>query len=163
MPDQPPVLRWVGAPFDHRIDGAALVLAEDGLPGLAIFDVEEHPLAQGAKEVTWLEERLYGIAVGLVACVLPPKEHAAVDVPRDAVPVFDQVRLIVQLRLSQELWRLHLVTPELGHGFGKSVAVLRVLVLDDGDRDAVDDEHDVRTVPLRPGRRLDLPLPRDVQ
>ena len=42
------------------------------------------------------------------------------------------------------------------------VAVLRVLVLDDADRNAVDDEHDVGAVALASGR-LERPFPRDVK
>ena len=49
----------IGAPFDDRVDSAALVLTEDRLLRLAVLDVEEHPLLQRAQELARLEERLH--------------------------------------------------------------------------------------------------------
>ena len=66
------------------------------------------------------------------------------------------------MRGAQQFRRLHLVAPQLRDSPINGIGIRRVLVLNDGDRHAVDDEHHVRTVPFS-GRRLDFPFPRDVE
>ena len=162
VPDEAALLVRVRAARDDLVDGDALMLAQDGLPRLAVLDVEEDPVLQRAQEVGRLEERLHREAVGLLALLLPPRHEAAVGVPGDAVPVVEQVRDVEELRRADQLRRLLLVALELRHGPVDGAAVLRVLVLDDADRHAVDHEHDVGAVALA-GRRLHLPLPGDVK
>ena len=63
---------------------------------------------------------------------------------------------------ADQLRRLDLVAAELLDGALDGVAVLRVLVLDDADRHAVDEKHQVGAVALA-RRRLERPLPGDVK
>ena len=122
------------------VDGAALVLAQDRFPRLAVLDVEQDPVLQRAQEVRALEERLHREAIGLVGRLLPARHVAAGGVPGDAVPVVEQVRDVEELRRADQLRRLDLVAAQLLDAALDGVAVLRVLVLDDADRHAVDDE-----------------------
>ena len=69
---------------------------------------------------------------------------------------------VEQLGRGDQLGRLLLVAPQLGDAPLDGVAVRRVFVLDDGDRHAVGDEHDVCPVTLA-RRGLGRPLPGDVQ
>src|SRR6185369_7413393 len=71
-------------------------------------------------------------------------------------------RDVEELRSTDELRFLGLVTPELFHATLNGVAILGILVLDDADGDAVDDEHDVGAVALA-RRRFQLPLPGDMK
>ena len=109
-----------------------------------------------------LEERLHREAVGLVRRLLPRAMIAPRRVPGDAVPVIEQVRDVEELRRADQLRRLDLVAAQLLDAALDGVAVLGVLVLDDADRHAVDDEHHVGAVALA-GGRLELPLPCDVK
>ena len=80
----------------------------------------------------------------------------------DAVPVVEQVRHVEELRRSHQLGRLPFIAPQLGDAPFYRVRVLRVLVFDDGHRDAVDHEHYIGAVAFS-GRRLEPPLPCHVQ
>ena len=113
VPDQAARLGRIGAALDDRVDGAALVLAQHGLPRLAVLDVEQNPVLQRAQEVGALEERLHREAVGLVRRLLPARHVAAGGVPGDAVPVVEQVRDVEELRRADQLRRLDLVAAQL--------------------------------------------------
>ena len=69
---------------------------------------------------------------------------------------------VEELRRADEFGRLDLVAAQLRDAALDRVAVLGILVLDDGDRHAVDEEHHVRPATLA-RRRLEFPLPGDVQ
>ena len=45
VPDEAPVLHRLGASLDDAVHGTALMLAQHGLPRLAVLDVEEYPVA----------------------------------------------------------------------------------------------------------------------
>ena len=92
----------------------------------------------------------------------PSCHEATRSIPGDAVPVVKEVRHVEKLRGAQQFRRLHLVAPQLRDASINGIGIRRVLVLNDSDRHAVDDEHHVRTVPLS-GLRLDFPFPRDVE
>jgi hypothetical protein len=65
MPDEPPILNRISAALDYGVDGAALMLTQHGLLGLAVLDVEQNPMLKRAQEVSSLEKRLHGEAIGL--------------------------------------------------------------------------------------------------
>ena len=69
---------------------------------------------------------------------------------------------VEELRRAHQLGRLDLVAAQLRDTPLDGVGVRWVLMLDDGDRHAVDDEHHVGAVALA-GRRLEPPLPSHVQ
>ena len=69
---------------------------------------------------------------------------------------------VEELRRAHQLGRLLLVTAQLRDTGLDGVGVGWVLVLDDGDRYAVDHEHHVGTVGLA-GGRLEPPFPSHVQ
>ena len=69
---------------------------------------------------------------------------------------------VEELRRAQEFRCLQLVAPELRDATFDGVDVCWILVLDDGYRDAVDNEHHVGLVGLA-GGRPQPPFPRDVQ
>ena len=69
---------------------------------------------------------------------------------------------VEELRRADQLRRLHFVAAKLRDAALDGAAVLRVLVLDDADRHAVDDEHHVGPVALA-RRWLQLPFPGDVK
>ena len=162
VPDETAGLAGIGAAIDDPVGGAPLVLTEDGLPRFAVLHIEEDPVAQGPQEVGRLEERLDGVAVGLVVLLLPPRRESARDVPGDAVPVVEEVRHIEQLRRRHQLGGDLLVAPQLRQPFLDGVAILRVLVLHDRRRDPVHEEHHIGAA-RPPGRRTDRPLPGDPQ
>src|SRR5579884_2150948 len=158
MPDKAAGRRRVGAAPDDLVDRAALVFAQHGLPRLAVLNIEEDPVLQGAEKVGRLEERLDREAVLLIWGLLPLRDETPVRVPGDPVPVVEQVSDVKELRSAKQLRGLQLVATELLDRPIESAAVLRILVLDDGDREPVNEEHDVGAVSL-PRQRLDLPLP----
>ena len=72
------------------------------------------------------------------------------------------MRDVEELRRPQQFGRLRLVASHLRDALFDGGAVRGILVLDDGGRHAVDDEHHVRAVPFA-GRGRERPLPGDVQ
>lgn len=72
------------------------------------------------------------------------------------------MRDVENLRRADQFRRFEFVAAELLDSALDGVAVLRVLVLDDAHRHAVDDEHDVGPIALARGR-LQRPFPRDVK
>ena len=162
MPDEAAPPGRLRASRHDALHGAALVLAQHGFAGLAVLDVEENPVAQRAQEIGGLEKRLHREPVAVVWALLPARHEAARGVPGDAVPVIEQVGDVEQLGGSDQFGRLLFVAPQLRDAPLDGVAVRRVLVFDDGDRHAVDDEHHVRATALA-GRGLGRPFPGDVQ
>ena len=162
VPDEPAPLRMRGATLDDAVDRAALVLAEHGFSRLAVLDVKENPVPQGAKEVVRLEERLDREPVALLRALLPARHESARRIPGDAVPVVEEVGHVEELRRAHEFGGLLLVAPKLGDAAVDGIGVRRVLVLDDGDRHPVDEEHHIRPVALA-GGGLELPLPSDMK
>ena len=69
---------------------------------------------------------------------------------------------VEELGCPQQLRRLQLIAAQLRKAPLYGVGVRGVLVFNDGDGHAVDREHDVGAIALA-GRRLEPPLPRDVQ
>ena len=138
------------------------MLAQHGLPRLAVLDVKEDPVAQRAQEIGRLEEGLDGEPIAFLRLLLPARHESARDVPGDAVPVVQQVGDVEELRQSHQFRRFLLIAPQLGEAPLDGVTVLGVFMLDDGYRQAVDHEHHVRTVALA-RRRFELPFPGDVK
>ena len=161
MPDQPATSRRLLATLDDAVDRAALMLPEHRLSGFTVFDVEEDPVSQRAQKIGRLEERLDGEPIALLWLFLPAGHVPARCVPGNAVPVFDQVRDIEELRRGYQLRGLDLVASQLRDGPLDGIGILGVLVLHDGNRHTVDHEHHIRPVTLA-GRRLQLPLPGNV-
>ena len=158
VPDQAAFPVRVGAALDDPFRRLPLVLAQHGLPGLAVLDIEEDPVPQRAQELRRLEERLDGEPVTLLGLLLPLRRKPPGEVPGDAVPGFEQVGHIEQLRGGQEFRRLLFVAPQLGQRLLDCVPILRVLVLHDGHRDAVHQEHQI--CPTRgSSRRPHRPFP----
>ncbi len=162
VPDEPALLGLVLASLDDLVDGNALVLAQDGFPRLAVLDIEQDPVAKRAKEIGGLEECLHRELVGLLGLLLPARHVATIGVPSHTIPVVEQMRDVEKLRRADQLGRLLLIALELRHAPIDGAAVLGVLVLDDADGNAIDDEHHVRPVAFA-RRRLQLPFPRDVK
>ena len=162
MPDESALFRRLGAALDDAVHGSALVLAQHGLLRLAVFNVEQDPVAQCAQEIGRLEKRLDGEAVAFFRPLLPTRHGPARYVPSDAIPIVEKVSNVEELRRPHQLWRFLLVAFQLSDAPLDSVGVFWVLMLDDGDRHAVDDEHHVRTVALARWR-LELPFPSDVK
>ena len=69
---------------------------------------------------------------------------------------------VEELGRTHQLGRLLFIAPQLGEALLDGVRVLRILVLDDGHRHAVDHKHHVRAVALA-HRGFELPFPGDVQ
>ena len=162
MPDQPAAFGRRGAAFHDAVHRAALMLAQHRLPRLAVLDVEQNPVPQRPQKRGRLEERLDREPIAVVRAFLPARHEAARGVPRHAVPVVEQVRDVEELHRPQQFGRFRLVASHLHDALFDGVAVRGILVLDDGGRHAVDDEHHVRTVPFA-GRGRERPLPGDVQ
>jgi len=146
MPDEPTLLGFVLTPLDDLVDSNTLVLTQDGFPRLAVLDVEQDPVAERAQKVGGLEEGLNRELVGLLGLLLPARHVAAVGVPGHAIPIVEQMRDVEELRRTNQLGRLLLVALELGHTPIYCAAVLGILVLDDADGNAIDDEHHIRSV-----------------
>ena len=162
VPDKAALLDRIRASRHDAFHGPALVLAQHGFAGLAILDVEENPVTQRAQEIGRLEKRLHREPVALLRAFLPTRHEAARGVPGDPVPVIEEMGDVEQLGGGDQLGRFLLVAPQLGDAPLDGVAVRRVFVLDDGDRHAVGDEHNVCPVALA-RRGLGRPLPGDVQ
>jgi hypothetical protein len=59
MPSYAAILGRIGASLDDSVDGAALMLAQHGFLRLAVLDVEQNPVLEGAEEIGAFEERLH--------------------------------------------------------------------------------------------------------
>ena len=121
-------------------------------------------IAAGQVVVAPLAQRRHTslVAVLLVRRLLPFRHVAAVRVPRHAIPVVEQVGDVEQLGCPDQLRRFLLVSLELGNAAVDRRTVGGVLVLDDADGNAIDDEHHIRPVALA-RRRLQFPFPGDVK
>ena len=162
VPDEAARLCRIGASGHDRVDGAALMLPQHRFLGLAVLNVEQNPMLQRAQKIRALEEGLHREAIGLVRRLLPARHVAAGGVPGDAVPVIEQVGDVEELRRADQFRRLDLVAAQLLDAALDRIAILGVLVLDDADRNAVDEEHHVGAIALA-GGRLQRPFPRDVK
>ena len=61
--EEPPPLILLRAAFDNEVGGPALVLAQHGLPRLAVLHKKENPIAECSQEIPRLKEGLDGEAV----------------------------------------------------------------------------------------------------
>ena len=148
MPHQTARLSRVGTSGQNGINGAALMLAQDGFAGFTVLDVKQNPVLQRAQEIIAFKERLHSKAVAFFRGLLPPRHVTAVCIPRHTVPVVQQMRHIEQLGCGQQFRGLQLITPQLLDGALNGIPIFRVLVFDDSDGDAVDHEHHVGAVAL---------------
>ena len=92
MPDQAARFCRVCASGQNGVNGATLVLAQDGFACFTVLHIEQNPVLERAQEVIALKEGLHSKAVGFFWGLLPACHVAAVGIPRHAVPVVQQVR-----------------------------------------------------------------------
>src|SRR6266511_4007081 len=118
---------------------------------LIVLDVEQEPLPQQLEEVRDTEEAVDRLSVGLGRLDLPFEDGLAGVVPGDAVVVLDEVGDVEHLGHHHQLRRVDFVAAQLGDGAGQGIAFVGILVLDDGDRDAVNKEDDVGAVAFAAG------------
>ena len=162
MPDETTPLLWFGTSLHDKLCCLSLMLAQHGLTSCSVFHIEENPMLQGSQEVSRLKERLDCETVAVFWSFLPPRHVATGNIPCDSIPVFQEVRDIEKLGHCHQFRRFPLIAFQLSDALLDGVRGLRVFVLHDSHRHAIDHEHHIGTAALS-GRRFQLPFPSDME